>query len=116
MSSPLPRTEGRRNVKKILVGLLVASALIATAGCKKKEEATASSGGAIGVAECDDYITKYSACIAKMPAAAKTTAEQGFKAQQDAWKASAATPQGKAALKTGCAGAVAALASNPLCK
>ena len=103
-------------MKKILVGLLIASALIATAGCKKKEEAAASSGGSIGVPECDEYITKYSACIAKMPANQKTIVEQGFKAQQDAWKASAATPQGKTALKSGCAATLATLASNPMCK
>jgi hypothetical protein len=99
-------------MRKVIVGLLVACALFA--GCKKKEEAAA--GGTIGVAECDDYIKKYSACIAKMPAVAKTTAEQGFKAQQDAWKASAATAEGKAALKTGCKATLDALASNPLCK
>ena len=100
-------------MKNVIVGLLVASALLVVA-CSKKEEAA--SGGAIGVAECDEYITKYSACIAKMPAAAKGTAETGFKAQQDAWKASAATPEGKAALKAGCKATLDALATNPLCK
>jgi hypothetical protein len=99
-------------VKNAIVGLLVASALVVA--CSKKEEAA--SGGAIGVAECDEYITKYSACIAKMPAAAKTTAEAGFKTQQDAWKASATTPEGKAALKAGCKATLDALANNPMCK
>jgi hypothetical protein len=99
-------------MRKVIVGLLVVCGLFA--GCKKKEEAAA--GGSIGVAECDEYIKKYSACIEKMPAAAKPTAEQGFKAQQDAWKAAAATPQGKAALKTGCKATLDAVASNPLCK
>ena len=51
-----------------------------------------------------------------MPPAAKGTAEAGFKVQVDAWKASAATPQGKAALKTGCKLTLDSLASNALCK
>jgi hypothetical protein len=100
-------------MKKLLVVTLAACALL-TFGCKKKE--AAATGGAIGVAECDEYITRYSACIAKMPASAQSTAEQGFKAQQDAWKASAATPAGKAALRTGCKATLDSLASNPLCK
>ncbi|MDB4934724.1 MAG: hypothetical protein JWP87_1696 [Labilithrix sp.] len=100
-------------MKKLLLVSLALCALL-TVACKKKEEAAA--GGAIGVAECDDYVTKYAACIAKMPAASQATAQQGFKAQQDAWKASAATPAGKAALKVGCKATLDSLASNPLCK
>lgn len=102
-------------MKNVIIGMLVASTLLVV-GCTKKEEATAGGGGSIGVAECDEYVTKYSACIAKMPAAAKPTAEQGFKAQQDAWKASAATPEGKAMLKTMCKTTLDTLATNPLCK
>ncbi|CAN5924458.1 hypothetical protein BH11MYX4_BH11MYX4_42660 [soil metagenome] len=100
-------------MKKLVVGMIVLSALVAATGCSKKEEAA--SGGAIGVAECDEYITKYTACIAKMPAAGKSTAEAGFKTQIDAWKASASTPEGKAALKIGCKATLDSLASNALC-
>ncbi|MBS2012398.1 MAG: hypothetical protein JST00_05910 [Deltaproteobacteria bacterium] len=89
---------------------------VAAIACSKKEEASGGGGNSIGVAECDEYIAKYQKCIDKMPAAAKSTAEQGFKAQVDAWKTSAATPQGKAALKTGCKATLDALATNPLCK
>lgn len=100
-------------MKKNLFVVAALTMLLAIA-CSKKEEAA--SGGAIGVPECDEYITKYTACIAKMPAAAKGTAEQGFKTQVDAWKASAATPAGKAALKAGCKATLDSLASNALCK
>ncbi len=99
--------------RKMVVAALVLAGLVVV-GCKKKEEAA--SGGSIGVAECDEYIKKYQTCIDKMPAAAKPTAEQGFKAQVDAWKTAAATPEGKAALKTGCKTTLDTLASNPLCK
>lgn len=100
-------------MKNLILALVVISGVLVGA-CSKKEEAGAAGG--IGVAECDEYITKYAACIAKMPAAAKGPAEQGFKIQQDAWKASAATPEGKAALKVGCKATLDALASNALCK
>lgn len=90
---------------------------VAAIACSKKEEASAGGGGnSIGVAECDEYIAKYQKCIDKMPAAAKPTAEQGFKTQIDAWKTSAATPAGKEALKAGCKATLDALATNPLCK
>ena len=106
-------------MKKVMVGLIMAGGLLLVgAGCSKSEggENTAASGDKIGVQECDDYITKYAACIAKMPAAAKGPAETGFKTQKDAWKAAAATPQGKEGLKTGCKMALDALSKNALCK
>ena len=49
-------------------------------------------------------------------ATTKSTAEAGFHAQIEAWKASSATPEGKAALKTGCKITLDSLATNPLCK
>lgn len=102
------------NMKKRIVGMVVVSALVAVVGCSKKEEAAPAGG--IGVADCDEYVTKYTACIAKMPAAAKPTAEAGFKVQVDAWKTTAATPEGKAMLKVGCKATLDSLASNALCK
>lgn len=99
-------------MKKLVVGMFLVSGLIAVAGCGKKE----ASAGSIGVAECDEYVTKYTACLDKMPAASKSAAEQGFKAQVDAWKTSAGTEQGKAMLKVGCKATLDSLATNPLCK
>lgn len=91
--------------KKSLVCVLVLGAIAAVAACKKDEPAAPG----IGVAECDAYITKYEACIGKMGAAAKTAAEPGFKAQRDAFKQAAATPEGKAALSTQCKAAMDAI-------
>ena len=51
-----------------------------------------------------------------MPAAAKTTAEAGLKAQVDAWKTMAGTPDGKTTLKTMCKPTLDSVATNPLCK
>jgi hypothetical protein len=110
-------------MKKVMVALMMASGmLLVGAGCGNKDDAakggekTAATGDKVGVTECDDYITKYTACIAKMPGAARSTAETGFKTQKDAWRAAAATPQGKEGLKTGCKMALDALAQNALCK
>lgn len=84
--------------KKSLACALVLGAIAVVSACKKSEPEAAG----IGVAECDAYIAKYEACIGKMGAMAKAAAEPGFKAQRDAFKQAAATPEGKAALATQC--------------
>ena len=64
---------------------------------------TPASGDKVGVPECDEYIAKYEACISsKVPEAARTQYEASFKQIRDAWRAAAATPQGKAGLAQGC--------------
>lgn len=93
--------------KKILL-VLVATAVAVSVGACKKDEAAAAGAG-IGVKECDEYVTKYEACINKMGAAAKTAAEPGFKAQRDAFKQAASTPEGKTALATQCKAAMDAI-------
>lgn len=65
------------------------------------------SGDKIGVAECDEYITKYEACInSKVPEAQRAMLKGSFEAQRKAFKDAAATPQGKAGLATGCKQAI----------
>ena len=93
--------------KKILLVLVVSAVALAVGGCKKDEAAAAGPG--IGVKECDDYVTKYEACINKMGAAAKSAAEPGLKAQRDAFKSAAGTPAGKTALATQCKAAMDAI-------
>lgn len=55
-----------------------------------------------GVAECDDYMKKYLACIDKLAPAAQGQARQMLEQSRDAWKQAAATAEGKAALATTC--------------
>jgi len=56
-----------------------------------------------GVPECDEYMTKYLACIdSKVPEAARASVRQGLEQSKAAWKQAAATPEGKAGLATGC--------------
>jgi hypothetical protein len=64
---------------------------------------TASTGDKIGVAECDDFIAKYEACInGKVPETARATVKAQLDAMRTAWRQAAATPQGKAGLAQGC--------------
>jgi uncharacterized lipoprotein YehR (DUF1307 family) len=102
-------------LKKIIVTLIfsVSCALLLTA-CSKSDNTpttttsspatttTASSGDKIGVPECDDYMAKLEACLAKLPAAAKEQYEKTFEPTRKAWRDLAATPQGKASLAQAC--------------
>jgi hypothetical protein len=109
-------------MKKVLVVLMLGMGLSSVGvGCSKDDaskggEGKAASADSVGVAECDDYITKYEACITKAGGPAKAAAETAFKAQRDAFKQGASTPEGKAALKTSCKSMLDGLATNPMCK
>lgn len=69
-----------------------------------------STGPNTGVAECDEYIEKYEACLttiaSKAPQAAPAL-KTSFEAQRDAFKKAASTPEGKAALAPQCKNAIA---------
>ena len=67
---------------------------------------TASTGDKIGVAECDEYIAKVEACLAKVPAAGQPAVKSSLDTMRTTWKQAAATPQGKAGLATGCKAAL----------
>jgi hypothetical protein len=109
--------------------LCVACAVGLMAACSSPKEAASKSGSApaasagtaastgtldvaagdFGVPECDSYMKKYLACVdSKVPDAVRGTLKQAFDQQKTAWKQAASTPQGKAALATGCAQAEAA--------
>ena len=60
------------------------------------------SGEKIGVPECDEYIAKVEACLAKVPAAGQPAVKSSLDAMRKSWRDAAATPQGKAGLAVGC--------------
>jgi hypothetical protein len=64
--------------------------------------ASTSASGDFGVAECDDYVKKYLACIDKLAPAAQTQARQALDQSRDAWKQAASTDAGRAGLATAC--------------
>ncbi|HEX8293081.1 MAG TPA: hypothetical protein VF570_15080 [Pyrinomonadaceae bacterium] len=68
---------------------------------------TTSAAGDIGVAECDDFLKKYDACVSgKVPAAAQATFKTSLDTWRSSWKQLANTPQGKAGLATACKAAL----------
>jgi hypothetical protein len=59
--------------------------------------------GDFGVPECDEYMTKYLACIeSKVPEAGRAMMKQSLDAQKAAWKQAASTPEGRNGLALGC--------------
>jgi hypothetical protein len=66
-------------------------------------QAAAVADGDFGVAECDQYIRKYLACVdGKVPEAARPMMRQSLDQTKAAWKQAAATPQGKTGLAAAC--------------
>lgn len=63
---------------------------------------TPAGGDKVGVAECDDYLAKYEACLSKVPEAARAQYQQAFAQVRKSWRDLAATPQGKSSLAQAC--------------
>ena len=63
---------------------------------------TSTGGEKVGVPECDEYIAKVEACLAKVPAAGQPAVKTSLDAMRKSWRDAAATPQGKAGLAAGC--------------
>lgn len=64
---------------------------------------TASAGDKIGVAECDDFIAKYEACVSgKVPEMARAQYQSAVKQWKESWKKLADNPQTKGTLAAAC--------------
>ena len=60
-------------------------------------------GGKIGVAECDEYLAKYEACInTKVPESQRAALISPLETMRKGWKNAVTNPQAKAALAGGC--------------
>ena len=65
------------------------------------------SGDKIGVADCDDFIAKYEACVTdKVPAASRDQFQATLTQWRSSWKQLAANPQAKPMLETACKNAL----------
>lgn len=113
------------------LALLILSGVLIT-GCEKKAEAPAEAAPAaeaaapaaepapaaetpapaetpaatdysVGIAECDNYITKYKACIEKVPEESRAAYQQGLDQMVDSWKQ--VPEEGKAAMAQSCTSA-----------
>jgi hypothetical protein len=75
----------------------------ATPGTSTTSTTTTSSGDKIGVAECDDFIAKYDACVSsKVPEMAREQYKSAIKQWRDSWKKLAENPQTKGTLAAAC--------------
>ena len=64
---------------------------------------TTSAGDKIGIAECDDFIAKYEACVSgKVPEAARASYQSALKQWRESWKKLAENPQTKGTLAAAC--------------
>ena len=83
--------------------VLCAVMLACAGGDGPNVESTTASADKIGVAECDNFIAKYEACVnSKVPETARSMVKANLDSMRTAWKNAAATPQGKAGLAQGC--------------
>jgi len=79
----------------------------ATAATPAKSTA-ASSGEKIGVPECDDFLTKYDACVSgKVPEAARAQYKSAIDQWRSSWKKLADNPATKGTLAAACKQAAA---------
>ena len=63
----------------------------------------ASGTSEFGVAECDDYMRKYLACIdTHVPEASRAMVRQQLDQTREQWRQAAATSEGRSALAVGC--------------
>ena len=88
------------------VCLVLCAAMLACGGGGASNTANGNataSGDKIGVAECDEFIQKYEACVnSKVPETARSMVKANLDTMRTAWKKAAETPQGKAGLAQGC--------------
>lgn len=60
----------------------------------------------VGVPECDNYITKYTACVSgKVPEASRAQLQASLDQMRASWKQAASTDAGKAGLAQACTAA-----------
>ena len=95
----------------LCVALLGGIFFLANCGGAKTETTNTASTSAdsVGVAECDEYIKKYEACltkIAKDAPQAQPGMKTAFESQRKAFKDAAANPQAKASLASSCKQAI----------
>jgi hypothetical protein len=76
---------------------------IAFAAAVLAHGATGAGAQQVGIAVCDDFLTKYETCVSgKVPAAQQSTFKASIDQTRKAWIDAAKNPQAKAALESSC--------------
>ena len=100
--------------------IALALALGLAAGCSRYRDAGGDERPAAaettGVAECDEYVARYEACLEKMAGAAGEAPRQALRAQRESLRAAAANVSSKAGLKRTCRELMEGLAQNAACR
>jgi hypothetical protein len=82
---------------------------VTTAPAATAPAATTVGASEFGVPECDEYMTKWLACVdSKVPTDLRATYRNAMEASKSQWKQAAATPQGKQSLASACTQSLAA--------
>jgi hypothetical protein len=89
---------------------VLAVVVMALLACKKNKEgektegtSAAATGDAVGVPECDEYLTKYEKCVSeKVPESARAQLKGSVDQMRSSWKQMASNPMTKAGLAQGC--------------
>ena len=72
-------------------------------GTSTSGTSTTASADKIGIPECDDFLTKYEACVTgKVPEVARAQYQAGIKQWRDSWKKMAENPATKGSLAAAC--------------
>ena len=75
----------------------------AATSASAKPAAAVATADSVGVPECDDYLTKYQACVeSKVPEAARGALKQSIDQTRAAWRTAASNPGGKEGLAAAC--------------
>jgi len=74
-----------------------------TAAAPATTAAAPAPAGSVGIAECDEYISKYEACLNEhVPAASKAQLQAAFDQLRTGWKTAAANPESRPGLTNAC--------------
>jgi DNA-binding FadR family transcriptional regulator len=95
------------NTNRLLLALCLAAGALLSAACSsgstQTKHETAKASDSVGVAECDQYLAAYEACLNdKVPEAARATMKASFEQTRNAWRQAAATAEGRAGLASAC--------------
>jgi hypothetical protein len=103
------------------VGVIaLALALGLGVGCSRhrdpRDDERPAAADATGVAECDEYLARYEACLEKMAGAAGEAPRQALRAQRETLRSTAANGSSRAGLKKTCRQLMEGLAQNAACR
>ncbi len=74
-----------------------------TSAPAKPVAAPVATADSVGIPECDEYLTKYQACVeSKVPEAARGALKQSIDQTRAAWRTAAGNPGGKEGLAAAC--------------